>query len=441
MVKFAVFTLGCKVNQYETQALSERFARLGFTPCPFNEVADLYLINSCSVTATAEHKSLQQLRKARHTNPNAKVVITGCWAQLTAFTELEIPEADLLVLNPDKETTPELILQSFPEFAARLTQPEVCVAELSHRKRTRATIKIQDGCTNRCSYCSIPLTRPELTSRPISDICDEVRGFVASGSKELVITGIQVGAYGLGTSETLPQLISALSSIDGLARIRLSSIEPNDISKQLIELMVNDPKICPHIHIPLQAGDDEVLRRMNRHYSSEFIISLAHRLQRFIPDIAITTDIIVGFPGETEEAFTNTLAVCREIGFAKAHVFRFSARPNTPALSMDGHISESTKENRSHRLITLCNELQNEFMMKFSGRSMPVLVEGRPDSEGMMKGFTPNYIPVHLKAPRSLSGKIVPVELTDLKNGFMTGHLQNTKEETNVRLHLLQNRE
>ncbi len=441
MVKFATLTLGCKVNQYETQQLATRFARLGFTPCRFEEGADLYLINSCSVTATAEHKSLQQMRRARKFNPNAKIIVTGCWAQLTAFTELEIPDADLLVLNPDKETTPELVLQHFPEFTSELSQPEQCLSELGQRRRTRATIKIQDGCTNRCSYCSIPLTRPELTSRPIAEVCDEVRGYVAHGSKELVITGIQVGAYGTGTNETLPQLVTALSRIDGLSRIRLSSIELNDISDDLISIMADHPKICPHIHIPLQAGDDEVLRRMNRHYTSADIIAMAQKLQRLIPDIAITTDIIVGFPGETEEAFTNTLSVCREIGFAKSHVFRFSARPNTPALTMDGQISESIKESRSHRLITLCNELQNEFMLGFAGRTMPVLVEGRPDSNGMMKGFTPNYIPVHFEAPRSLSGKIVPVELIELKNGVMTGKLHDTKEETNVRLHLLQNRE
>lgn len=425
MVKFAALTLGCKVNQYETQALSERFARMGFTPCRFEEIADVYFINSCSVTSTAERKSLQQLRKARRINPDAKIIVTGCWAQLTAFTELQIPEADLLVLNPDKEATPELVMQHFPELTSRLTQPDQCIAELGHKRRTRATIKIQDGCSNRCAYCSIPLTRPELTSRPIDELCSEVRGYVTRGARELVITGIQVGAYGIGTEETLPQLLEALSQIDSLERIRLSSIEINDICDPLIENLAYNPKICPHIHIPLQAGDDAVLSRMNRHYTSSDIIAMTKLLQHRIPDIAITTDIIVGFPGETDEAFQNTLNVCSQIGFAKAHVFRFSARPNTPALTMDEQITEAVKERRSRQLIDHCTDLQTAFMRRFIGRVLPVLMEGRPDSVGMMKGFTPNYIPVHLPASRALSGHIVDVELLSYHNGFMSGRLYN----------------
>lgn len=423
MVKFAALTLGCKVNQYETRTLSERFARLGFTPCRFDDEVDLYLVNSCSVTSTAVKKSLQQLKRARKCNPNAKIVVTGCWAQLTTLTDFQIPEADLLILNTEKDNTPQIVLRKFPEFRTQLTQPDHCVAELDQRKRTRATIKIQDGCTNRCAYCSIPLTRPELTSRPIDDVKNEVFSLAQKGTKEIVITGIQVGAYGLGTTDNLSALLKDLCDIPGLERIRLSSIELNDITEELVMLMSSSAKICPHIHIPLQAGDDTVLKRMNRHYTSEQLIDRCRMLQNTITDIAITTDIIVGFPGELDAAFQNTMRVCREVGFAKAHVFRFSPRPNTPALSMDQQIPEDIKELRSHQLIALCEELRSKYLQRFIGRVMPVLVEGRQDSRGLMKGFTPNYIPVRFEASRSLSGSIVNVQLSAIGDSEMQGHI------------------
>ncbi len=323
----------------------------------------------------------------------------------------------------EKDNTPQIVLRKFPEFRTQLTQPDHCVAELDQRKRTRATIKIQDGCTNRCAYCSIPLTRPELTSRPIDDVKNEVFSLAQKGTKEIVITGIQVGAYGLGTTDNLSALLKDLCDIPGLERIRLSSIELNDITEELVMLMSSSAKICPHIHIPLQAGDDTVLKRMNRHYTSEQLIDRCRMLQNTITDIAITTDIIVGFPGELDAAFQNTMRVCHEVGFAKAHVFRFSPRPNTPALSMDQQIPEDIKELRSHQLIALCEELRSKYLQRFIGRVMPVLVEGRQDSRGLMKGFTPNYIPVRFEASRSLSGSIVNVQLSAIGDSEMQGHI------------------
>lgn len=419
----AFVTLGCKVNQYETQRIMDRFEERGFTIAATPEPADVYVVNSCSVTQTAEHKSRQILRRLRRQNPNAVVVMTGCYAEMARIKGDALPEASLLVPNHQKLDTLDYVLRRFPHLTPA-APPQRRRSGTLHR--TRATVKIQDGCDVRCSFCSIPYTRSVLASRPAGEVLSEIEGLAKEGFAEVVLTGVLVGSYGARTGSggpDLPDLLRSIAAVPGIRRIRLSSIEPTQVSEELLAVFAAEPKICKHLHIPLQSGDNGILRAMNRPYTREAYLDLCLRAVRLMPEVAITTDIMVGFPGEDDAAFQNTLDVVERAGFARAHIFRFSARPGTPAFRMTGAVSAEVKEARSRRLSAACSAAQRRFIERFLGTTMEVLVEGKERAGGLLAGYTHNYIRVLLAGGSHLAGSIVPVRLLEIADDGAIGEV------------------
>ncbi|MCS6777648.1 MAG: MiaB/RimO family radical SAM methylthiotransferase [Chloroherpetonaceae bacterium] len=463
MPRAAFTTLGCKVNQYETQRILDDFEARGFTITEFTEPADIYVVNTCSVTQAAERKSRQIVRKIARQNPDAIVVMTGCYGEMARIKGEAIEEAALIVPNHQKMDTLAHVLRTFPHLAQDLpaTPPEQVLRNRAVR-RTRATIKVQDGCNVFCAFCSIPYTRPYMRSRPLDEVIAEAERYAAEGYREIVVTGVLVGAYGqdgfqpqpghalprLPAPEPhphqpdLPALLLRLAQVPGIERVRLSSIEPTQVTDRLIDAFASEPRLCPHLHIPLQSGDTGVLRAMNRPYDQQFYLERCWTARKRIPDLAITTDIMVGFPGEDRAAFENTCAVVREVGFARAHLFRYSPRPNTPAATMGNQVPDLEKEERSRALAELCRQTQQQFIRRFLGRTLPVLVEGRTDRisaetvdtsdnvphtvapshpgalpsqtpAALLTGYTGNYIRVQFTGGSHLIGRIVPVHLIE----------------------------
>ncbi|MCL5283319.1 MAG: tRNA (N(6)-L-threonylcarbamoyladenosine(37)-C(2))-methylthiotransferase MtaB, partial [Armatimonadetes bacterium] len=352
----AFATLGCKVNQYETQRILDRFEERGFRITEFNQVADVYVINTCSVTQAAERKSRQLVRRLSNQNPDAVVVMTGCYAEMARIKSEKVEDAALIVPNADKLNTLSHFLQAYPKFEDWLKQAPT---PLTHREphsrheRTRATLKIQDGCNIYCSFCSIPYTRSRMRSRPLDELLKEARQLADQGFRELVVTGVLVGSYGEATGSggaNLADLLAALTQIPGIERVRLSSIEPTQVTPPLLSAFAENRNICNHLHIPLQSGDNRVLQAMNRPYDQDFYLKLCEAAYRQIPDLAITTDIIVGFPTEDLAAFEQTVKVVESVGFARAHIFRYSPRPGTPAAAFSNPVSEAKKEARSQQI-------------------------------------------------------------------------------------------
>ncbi|MCX7993284.1 MAG: tRNA (N(6)-L-threonylcarbamoyladenosine(37)-C(2))-methylthiotransferase MtaB [Fimbriimonadales bacterium] len=421
----AFTTLGCKVNQYETQKILESFEAQGFEIVPFDAPADVYVINTCSVTQSAEAKSRQTIRRAARQNPNAIVVMTGCYAQFTIRRGEQLDEAHLVVPNPDKLRTIEYLLERFPHFNAVLEQARR-QGEAPIRLRSRAVLKIQDGCNVYCSFCSIPYTRPVMRSIPYQEVLDEARAMVEDGYREIVLTGVLIGDYGPETGSggpDLAELCALLSEIDGLERIRISSIEPTLISDRLIELIAENPKMCPQLHIPLQSGDSGVLKAMNRPYDQAFYLNLIQRLRERIPDFGVSTDIMVGFPGEDEQAFQNTCFVVEQAEFCRAHLFRYSPRPGTPAEAMHRHVPDSVKSERIQQLQQVCKTAARRYAARFLGRVERVLVESRSKLSGLMTGTSDHYLQVEFAASPSLVGQLVKVRIVDLTTDGVAGEI------------------
>ncbi|MBX3120027.1 MAG: tRNA (N(6)-L-threonylcarbamoyladenosine(37)-C(2))-methylthiotransferase MtaB [Fimbriimonadaceae bacterium] len=427
----AFTTLGCKVNQYETQRILESFESAGFAVVPFDSPADVYVINTCSVTSIAESKSRYTVRKATRNNPTARVVVTGCAMQMAINKDEPIEGTDVIVPNPDKLNALGYFMKAFPEFAARLkSEPKPPINNSLHT-RTRATLKIQDGCSVHCSYCSIPFTRPGMVSRPWRDVIVEAEKMAEMGYREIVLTGVLIGAYGPESGSEGPDfetLVERLSEVEGIARLRISSIEMPQVSDRLIEL-IKSGKVVPHLHIPLQCGDTEVLQEMNRRYTQDDYLRLCDKLYAQLPDISITTDIMVGFPTETEERFQSSLHVCEEAKYLKAHVFRFSPRFGTPADQWGDPISPQEKTERSHRIQEIANRTADLHMRKFLGRTMRVLVEGKIDQEGLLSGLTDNYLEVKFAGPQSLRRQIAWVRLDEVRDGAVFGELVSEPAE------------
>ena len=445
MVRVAFATLGCKVNQYETQRIIDTFEERGFAVVGFDEPAELYVVNSCSVTQLAEKKSLQIVRRAARQTPGAPVVLTGCFAQFTILRGETIEEAALLVPNTEKLRTVHYVLEAFPDIRERVLRHPAPPVLRHPYERTRAVVKIQDGCNVCCSFCSIPYTRPRMFSRPHTEVLDEVRRLVDGGFKEVVLTGVLIGSYGLETGSggpDLPDLLRRLARIEGLERIRISSIELTQVTNRLIDVCAGEPKVCPHLHIPLQSGDDRLLQAMNRPYRQQDVLRLAEELYARIPDLAITTDIMVGFPGEDEAAFRQTCWVVEKVQYARAHLFRFSPRPGTPAAQMREQVPEAEKERRSHELAELCRKYRERFVAARLGRAVRVLVEGKQGKGGLIKGFTDNYIPVEFAGGTHLAGQLVQVRLLELTDEGALGELLTTSSGGHEHggLHLLPDR-
>ncbi|GIV10772.1 MAG: tRNA (N(6)-L-threonylcarbamoyladenosine(37)-C(2))-methylthiotransferase MtaB [Fimbriimonadales bacterium] len=421
----AFTTLGCKVNQYETQKILESFEAQGFEIVPFDAPADVYVINTCSVTQSAEAKSRQTVRRAARQNPNAIVVMTGCYAQFTIRRGETLQEAHLTVPNPDKLRTVEYLLEHFPHLRTQLAQARRN-SETPIRRRTRAVLKIQDGCNVYCSFCSIPYTRPVMRSTLYTEVLQEARAMVEDGYRELVLTGVLIGDYGPDTGSggpNLTELCAMLSEIDGLERIRISSIEPTLVSDELIELIATNPKMCPQLHIPLQSGDSGVLQAMNRPYDQAFYLDLIRRLRARIPNCGVSTDIMVGFPGEDEAAFQNTCFVAEQVEFCRAHLFRYSPRPDTPAESRGDQVPDSVKAERMQRLQAVCKAAARRYAARFLGATERVLVESRSKLSGLMTGTSDHYLQVEFAAPPSMVGQLVSVRITDIAADGVLGEL------------------
>jgi threonylcarbamoyladenosine tRNA methylthiotransferase MtaB len=417
-VKF--YTLGCKVNQYETQQIREQFQRAGFIELENSKPADTYIINTCTVTHQADRESLFFIRRARRQNPHAKIVVCGCLAELGSQKIPAISGVNLVVRNQDKQRI--LCLINGLNEHNRPERPNRTNGILYFKAHTRAFLKIQDGCNNYCSFCRVRLVRGKSRSKDLSDIIKEARALVRGGFKEIVLCGICLGSYGkdLQLQSTLADVISGLEKIEGLERIRLSSIEAVDVSEDLIKKLTSSKKLCPHLHIPIQSGDDYILRKMNRNYTCRQYLDLIERLKQEVPNMSITTDIIVGFPGEEDEHFQNTLKLIKEIAPLKVHIFPYSPRAGTVAADFKQRVDPVIIKHRISRLKHIAQECSFEFRRQFLGRRMSVLIEGRLQKyQYVWQGYTDNYIRVRVFSSANLKNRLIPLELEKIDNNFI----------------------
>lgn len=397
-------TLGCKVNQTESEALGQLFRNNGYHVVSSTEKADVVVVNTCTVTNTGGAKSRQTIRRMVKAHPDAFMVVMGCYAQTAPGEILGIAGVDLVLGTQDRGKILELIDQvkkeQQPKSSVRTIWDAKIFEELpliEEESRTRATLKIQEGCNQFCTYCIIPYARGPVRSRIPENAVTEAEKLVAAGYKEIVLTGIHTGSYGedLGEDWDLARLVKALAQIKGLHRLRLSSIEPMEFTPELIDAIINYPAVCPHLHIPLQCGSDAILTRMKRPYTVKEFKELIQRLTSLQPGIAITTDVIVGFPGETEQNFQETLETVRSCGFSGIHVFPYSKREGTPAAKYPEQIPNKIKEERVKALLEVARESQEDYVRRFIGQRVEVLIE-RVSPEGVAAGHTGNYIQVHL---------------------------------------------
>ena len=399
----------------------------------FNQKADVYLIHTCTVTHLGDRKSRQMIRRAIKQNPAAIIIVSGCYAQMAPDEILEIPGVDLVVGTQDRNRILELVEQvkesRKPINAVRdvLHTKEFEELELEHTDRARAFLKIQEGCQQFCTYCIIPFARGPVRSRDPEKTLREVEKLVENGYKEIVLTGIHTGAYG----QDLPQgydlnwLVSQIAQVPGLARLRISSLDPNEFTPDFIDTISNHPVICPHFHISLQSGDDDILERMRRSYTTEEYRQLVKKLRLEIPQVAITTDVMVGFPGETAEQHRNSMAFVEEMEFAGLHVFKYSPRIGTKAARFDNQVPPEVKEERSKEMIALGRRLKEKFAQSFLGQKLDVLVE-QQTKDGLWEGHTPNYLKVCFEAPQDdLRGKILPVKLIEYAGDFILGEVKS----------------
>lgn len=420
----AFHTLGCKVNAYETEAIWQLFKRAGYQRVDFDRKADVYVINTCTVTNTGDKKSRQVIRRAIRRNPDAVIVVTGCYAQTSPAEVMAIPGVDIVLGTQGRER-----LLEYVEQYQRERQPINAVKNIMKTRefeeldvpafsdRTRASLKIQEGCNNFCTFCIIPWARGLLRSRKPENVLKQARQLVEAGYKEIVLTGIHTGGYGEDLEDySLADLLWDLDKIEGLKRVRISSIEASQIDDRILEVLNTSEKMCRHLHIPLQAGDDEVLKRMRRKYTVDEYREKIAGIRKAMPQVAITTDVIVGFPGETDEQFENSYRLIEELQFAELHVFPYSKRTGTPAARMENQVPDAVKQERVQRLIQLSNRLSLEYARQFVGDVLDVIPE-RPYKEapgnGLYTGYSDNYLQLVFPGNEELLGKVCRVRLDE----------------------------
>lgn len=428
-MKVCAITLGCKVNQYESQAMLNALLGAGFTLGASEAESDVILINTCTVTAMSDRKARQMLHRARRENPNAVIVVTGCLPQ--AFPEVvdRLPEADIILGNSNRSSLLSDILR-YLSARQRIVDivPHKNGAEFEamHAERffdrTRAFIKIEDGCNRFCSYCIIPYARGRVRSKRPEELQEEIAGIAAHGYREVVLTGINLPAYGQEFGLDLCDAVEAACVPEGIHRVRLGSLEPERLDEAVIARLKRQPKLCPQFHLSLQSGCDATLQRMNRHYNTDEYRQIVRNLRREFENAAITTDIMVGFPGETEEEFEASLAFAEEIGFAKVHVFEYSQRPGTAADKMPDQVDPREKSRRSRLMIEVTEKTREAFFRSQLGHTEMVLFE-RECQGGCYEGYTENYTPVRVSGSRNLSGEILPVRLTEIREDACIGIL------------------
>jgi threonylcarbamoyladenosine tRNA methylthiotransferase MtaB len=419
--KVALHTLGCKVNYYDTEAIWQLFAHAGYERVDFTENADVYVINTCTVTHEGDRKSRQMIRRAVRHNPDAVVVVTGCYAQIAAGEVLGIDGVDLVVGNQYRTQMMEWIekvrieRRPYNAVVPILAQKEFEDMDVpAFVERTRATLKIEDGCNHFCTFCIIPYARGLVRSRKPESVIRQARRLADAGYHEIVLTGIHTGGYGEDLEDyTLADLLTELEQIENLRRIRISSIEASEITDDLIQVLTDSHKICRHLHIPLQAGANEVLKRMNRHYTIEAYAEKLTKVRRALPDLAITSDIIVGFPGETDDQFLTTYDFVQAQAFAELHVFPYSPREGTPAAKFTDVVPEGIKHDRVEQLIQLSLQLQHAYNQKFVNQVLEVIPEDAEWRNGQMwlVGHADNYMKVEFSGDERLLGEICAVRV------------------------------
>lgn len=424
----AFYTLGCKVNQYDTESLMELFRERGYEIVDFHSEADVYCINTCTVTHVADKKSRQAIRRAKRQNPNAIVVATGCYSQVSPEKVSAVSGVDVLVGTQGRKDIVDLVESA---MAGRSESPLVAVEDIMCQtefeempisclyKRIRGFVKIQEGCDEFCTYCKVPYARGPSRSRSPEHILAEVRRLAGSGVSEIVLTGIHIGAYGKDPETPgdrgavgLPWLLDKIHGIPEIRRIRLSSIEPVDIDERLIDKVSGLKKVARHFHVPLQSGDDEVLARMGRRYTTSDYRSLVERIRERIPDVAITTDIMVGFPGETEDNFQRSYNFAESLRFSRMHVFKFSRRPGTPAFDMENQVDSKTRDERSEKMIQLAADLESEYAESLVGKNEEVLVEEYDSETKTVAGLGSRYVRIEMPGEESFVGIMIPVRIT-----------------------------
>lgn len=424
MKRCVLKTLGCKVNQYETQAIRENFFKYGYEEVSDTKGADICIINTCTVTKMSDRKSRHIIRQTIKLNPYAKIVVTGCYAERDQKDIAGIRGVDFIIPNSKKSKILDIIEG---KDNGNKALPEKFSLEISSFKdHSRAFVKIQDGCNNFCSFCKVPYVRGRSSSRKLKPIVEEVKRLVKMGFREIVLTGICLGAYGkdLEGIIDIANVIEAIEELPGRFRLRLSSIEPNMVSGRLIEVMAYSQRLCPHLHIPLQSGDEEILKKMNRNYRVEEYKGLIKRLRDKISEVSLTTDVLVGFPGEKENNFLNTLNFLKEISPSRMHIFPYSLREGTSASCFKNEVPKDKIKARIDILKSLAEVFSLRYREKFVGREVDVLVESKPDKKsGLLTGYTDTYIKVTLEGRESLCGEIVPVKITQLKGNLTFGEV------------------
>ena len=431
MKKAASFALGCKVNQYESEAIAELFAEKGYEIVGIDEEADVYVINTCTVTNFGDKKSRQLIRKVKRQNENAIVAVVGCYAQTAPKELMEIAGVNLVIGTKDRAQIVEMVEQydraNGVENHVSDIMKERVFEPLSIQKlanRTRAYLKIQDGCSQYCSYCIIPYARGPIRSREPQEVVAEVKRLAETGFKEVVLTGIHVASYGKDRRDTsLLDILKQVHEVEGIERIRFSSIEPNVVTEEFAQTMAALPKVCDHFHLSLQSGCDKTLKEMNRKYDTEKYRQAAATLRKYLPKVALTTDIIVGFPGETEEDFRESYAFAEEIGFAKIHVFPYSPKRGTPAAARKDQLLNAVKSERSHTLIQLSDRMAADFLADAVGTDAEVLYE-RAVGEGIYEGHTTNYMKVHGRSEADLTNRIAKTHITRAEGEMLFGDVE-----------------
>ncbi|WP_343310719.1 tRNA (N(6)-L-threonylcarbamoyladenosine(37)-C(2))-methylthiotransferase MtaB [Bacillus atrophaeus] len=441
MATVAFHTLGCKVNHYETEAIWQLFKEAGYERKEFEQAADVYVINTCTVTNTGDKKSRQVIRRAIRHNPDGVICVTGCYAQTSPAEIMAIPGVDIVVGTQDREKMLGYIEQYRQErqpingvgniMKARVFE-ELDVPAFTDR--TRASLKIQEGCNNFCTFCIIPWARGLLRSRDPEEVIKQAQQLVDAGYKEIVLTGIHTGGYGEDMKDyNFAKLLRELDArVDGLKRIRISSIEASQITDEVIEVLDRSDKIVRHLHIPIQSGSNTVLKRMRRKYTMEFFADRLNKLKKALPGLAVTSDVIVGFPGETEEEFMETYDFIKENRFSELHVFPYSKRTGTPAARMEDQVDENVKNERVHQLIALSDQLAKEYASDYEGEVLEIIPEEafkETNESNLFVGYTDNYMKVVFKGTEDLIGKLVKVKIEKAGYPYNEGKFVRVIEE------------
>lgn len=428
MTKSVAFcTLGCKVNQYETQALTELFIKKGYDVLSFDKFSDVYVINTCTVTNMSDRKSRQMIRRAKHLNPDAIIAVVGCYSQVSPDEVEKIEGVNIVLGTNKKEELISLVddalknkkIDKVGDILRYKTYDELEINEYS--EKTRAFVKIEDGCNEFCTYCIIPFARGPVRSRKLENIIKEVQSLVRNGFSEIVLTGIHLASYGKDLENTgLYDVIEKVSKIDGIKRIRLGSLEPRILTEDFIKKISKIESMCNHFHISLQSGCDETLKRMRRKYTCDEYKESVKLLRKYFDNPAIATDIMVGFPGETEEEFKKSIDFMKEISFADAHVFSYSNRKGTKADSMENQVSPDVKEIRHKKMESVVNECRDNYLNKLIGKEVEVLFEQEVEN-GIWEGTTTNYVKVRVKSDKDISKIYKIIKITKLGDGFVLG--------------------